>query len=43
MDSQIIAQEWFNIAEMDIGSAKYRQSMHPMPNRMYFMSNIKNA
>ena len=31
MDSKIIAQEWFNIAEMDIGSAKYLQSMHPMP------------
>ena len=31
MDKLDIAQEWFDIAEMDIASAKYLQSMHPIP------------
>ena len=31
MDNLEIAQEWFDIAEMDISSAKYLQNMHPIP------------
>ena len=31
MDNFIIAKEWFDIAEMDISSAKYLQKMHPTP------------
>lgn len=31
MDSIKISQEWFDIAEMDIASAKYLQNMHPIP------------
>jgi len=26
-----ISKEWFDIAEMDIASAKYLQSIHPIP------------
>jgi len=31
MDKIKIAQEWFDIAEMDLSSAKYLQNMHPVP------------
>ena len=31
MDDFQIAEEWFDIAEMDISSAKYLQNMHPTP------------
>jgi len=31
MDNLNIAKEWFDIAEMDISSAKYLQKMHPEP------------
>lgn len=31
MDKLQIAQEWFDIAETDIASAKYLQNMHPVP------------
>ncbi len=31
MDNFQIAREWFNIAEMDIASAKYLQNMRPVP------------
>jgi len=31
MDNIQIATEWFDVAEMDIASAKYLQNMHPLP------------
>ncbi len=31
IDNITISQEWFDIAEMDIASAKYLQNMHPTP------------
>jgi len=31
MDNIEIAQEWFDIAKMDLSSAKYLQNMHPTP------------
>jgi len=31
MDNLQIAKEWFDVAEMDISSAKYLQTMHPIP------------
>lgn len=31
MDNLNIAQEWFEIAETDIASAKFLQNMHPVP------------
>ena len=31
MDSLQIAKEWFDVADMDISSAKYLQNMHPTP------------
>ena len=31
MDNIKIAQEWFNIAKMDLSSAVYLQDMHPAP------------
>ncbi len=31
MNNLDIAQEWFDIAEMDISSAKYLQNMQPIP------------
>jgi len=31
MDNSQIAKEWFDVAEMDISSAKYLQKMHPTP------------
>ena len=31
MDNLEIAQEWFDIAEMDLSSAKYLENMHPIP------------
>ena len=31
MDKLQVAQEWFDIAETDIASAKYLQNMHPVP------------
>ena len=31
MDNSKIVQEWFDIAEMDLSSAKYLQNMHPTP------------
>lgn len=34
MDSLHIANEWFEVAEMDISSAKYLQNMHPSPNEI---------
>ena len=31
MDNLHIANEWFEVAEMDLSSAKYLQNMHPTP------------
>ena len=31
MDNLHIANEWFEVAGMDISSAKYLQTMHPVP------------
>jgi len=31
MDNLKIVQEWFDIAEMDLSSAKYLQNMRPTP------------
>ncbi len=31
MDKHKIVNEWLNIAEMDIASAKFLQNMHPLP------------
>ncbi len=31
MDNLEIAEEWFEVAEMDISSAKYLKGMHPTP------------
>jgi len=31
MDNRTICQEWFDIAAVDLSSAKYLQTMHPIP------------
>ena len=31
MDNSSIAQEWFDIAKMDLSSAKFLQKMYPVP------------
>lgn len=31
MDSQSLSNEWFEIASMDLASAKYLRNMHPVP------------
>jgi len=31
MDNLYIANEWFEVADLDISSAKYLQNMHPTP------------
>ncbi|NOZ61666.1 MAG: HEPN domain-containing protein [Calditrichaeota bacterium] len=31
MDNRALAKEWFDIAAVDLSSAKYLQNMHPVP------------
>ncbi len=40
MDNLKIAKEWFEIAEMDIDSAKYLQRMNPVPIEIICYSKI---